>query len=284
MRSKIKRAFVLSGGGSLGAAQVGMLKALSEANIEPDLLIGASVGALNAAYIATHSWPDSVKGLEDLWVSIKRHDVFPLDIPALVSAIMGRRNYLIDSAGLKKIISQNLAVNSFQECEIKLCVVVTEVLTGKSVVFSSGDMYYPLLASASIPGVFPPVEIDGIYYMDGGVSDNTPISKAFELGAKEIYVLTTSFGCDPKEIPTSAIGMFLHTSNLLVNQGFKRELEKLNNKGKIVVIPAPCGVTENSYDFSQTQRLIQESYELAQQILISNQNSKTLKSKFAGIL
>jgi len=285
MKKKIKTAFVLSGGGSLGAAQVGMLKALAELNVKPDVLIGASVGALNAAFIAMNRWPDCVKDLEELWISIKRQDVFPLDIPALVSAIIGKRNYLIDSSGLRKIIRDNLRAETFEECQIPLRVVVTEVLSGKVAIFSSGPLFEPLLASASIPGVFAPVEINGIFYMDGGVSDNTPISDALNLGAKEVYVLPTSYGCEPEEVPNSAMGMFLHTSNLLVNQGFRRDLENNQSKAKLEILKAPCGIIQSSYDFSQTQALIQQSYEMTMTTIgpkLANKKviNKRIKSSF----
>jgi NTE family protein len=268
-RRRPRTAFVLSGGGSQGAQQVGMLKALAEHGVRPDLLVGASAGALNAAWVATRGWPSSVEGLEELWLSLKRSDVFPLDVPALVGAVFGRRNHLLSPHGLRRIIEDNLTVQRFEDTAIPLRVVITEALSGEERVVGEGDLADVLLASASIPGIFPPVAISGSYYVDGGVAENTPIEVAVKEGAKEVYVLATSYGCRPDSLPSSALSMFLHALNLLVNRGLRVEIERWSKKARIHVLPSVCNNEHMALEFNETKRLIDEAFERSRAFLAS---------------
>ena len=97
-------AFVLGGGGSLGAAQVGMLRALLEVGVRPDFVVGTSIGSLNAAYLAGHLDPDGIESMAELWSTVRRADVFPLSVRSLVRGVMGHRNHLVDALGLRTLI------------------------------------------------------------------------------------------------------------------------------------------------------------------------------------
>ncbi len=147
-------AFVLSGGGSLGAVQVGMLEALADDGVRPDLLVGTSVGALNAAWIASHPWPQAGEGLARLWRSLRRDDIFPARPVAGVLGLLGRRNFLVPPEHLERLLRQNLPVMQFQDLAIALHVVAAEVLTGLEVLLSNGSIVTALMASSALPGVF----------------------------------------------------------------------------------------------------------------------------------
>src|SRR5687768_7142297 len=181
-------AFVLSGGGSLGAVQVGMLQALAARGVEPDLLIGTSAGALNAGYVAGHG--TSTTALDDLagvWARLRRRDVFPLVPSRLGAAAVGRAPSLCSNGALRRLIEEHLTFEQLEDAAIPVRVVTTDVRSGEEVVLSTGDAVDAILASAAIPAVFPAVRLDDRDLIDGGVADNAAISQAVALGAGTIY-------------------------------------------------------------------------------------------------
>ena len=169
-------AFVLSGGGSLGSVQVGMLLGLAEAGIKPDLIVGTSVGALNGAWIAGRSDHDGALALADLWRTLSRRKVFPTSPSMGLLGVLGRRPHLVSDIGIRTILKQHLRFGRLQDAPTPLHVVATDVLSGQDVLLSSGDAVDAIVASAAIPAVLPPVRIGGRDLVDGGVVNNTPLS------------------------------------------------------------------------------------------------------------
>lgn len=149
--------FVLSGGGSLGAVQVGMMAALDQRGIRPDLLVGTSVGAINAAFVATHGFDTAaIDALRTLWMGIRRPDVFPFDPVRQALALTGHEPSLVSSSRLEHLIARHTPIGDLRDSRIPLHVVTTDVMSGQEVLLSSGDSVSAVLASASIPAVFPP--------------------------------------------------------------------------------------------------------------------------------
>ena len=186
-----KVAFVLAGGASHGAVQVGMLEALMSRGVVPDLVVGASIGALNAAAFASDP---TLAGLEHLaaeWRKARRSQVFPLWPPGLLLGAIGRRDHLISNRGLATLIENVVTFDRLEAALLPVHVVATDLATGNPVVLSEGRALPALLASTAIPGVFPPVDIEGQFLIDGGVSADTPVLEAEALGATTIYVLPT---------------------------------------------------------------------------------------------
>jgi len=249
-------AFVLAGGGSLGAVQVGMLKALARSNIVPDLVIGASVGAINAAYFATAPSAEGVARLERIWLGLRSADVFPLSPVNSLLAILGKRDHLISPARLRALIESELTCERIEHTKLPCYVVATDVLEGTEVCLSRGPLAPALLASAAIPAVFPSVWVEGRYLIDGGVANNTPISSAVKLGASRIIVLATGISCALEEPPRGAVALALHAVNLLVMRQLVGDIEHFSNRAEIIVLPPLCPVAVSSYDFSQTADLI----------------------------
>src|SRR5947209_5509793 len=189
--------FVLSGGASLGAIQVGMLRALYERDIAPDLIVGASAGAVNGAYIASRPpTEDTIAALADVWRSTKTLEVFPPNPATAVLGLVGERDHLVTNAGLKAMLGIYLEFDRLEDAKIPLHLIATDVLSGAEVRLSKGNARDAVLASAAIPGVFPSIQFGDMDLVDGGVSDNTPISAAAELGASTIYVLPTGAPCE----------------------------------------------------------------------------------------
>jgi NTE family protein len=256
-------AFVMSGGASLGAIQVGMLQALAERNILPDLVFGASAGALNAAWVAGDPMLADVDTLAEIWISLRTRDVFPLRPLTGLLGFVGRRSSLVSAAGLRSLVARYVRFERLEDAPIPLCVVATEVISGKEIALSRGNALDAILASAAVPGVFPPVIIDERTLMDGAVVNNTPISNAIDAGATRIYVLPTSYACTLTEAPRSALAVTLQAISLLVQQRLIEDVKELQGAVDMRVIPPLCPLAVSPTDFSQAHGLIDDARERA---------------------
>jgi NTE family protein len=247
-------AFVLAGGGSLGAVQVGMLMALSDAGVRPDLVVGSSVGALNAAFFAGEPTAAGAAKLATIWRGLRRRDVFPFTLRTLANWF-GPTGALFESVRLRRLIEENLGYENLQEAGVPLHVVATS-LAGESVCLSSGRAADAVMASAAIPAVFPAVEIGGRYLMDGAVSGNTPILTAAEIGATRIIVLPTGFACNLHEPPRGAVARGFHALTLLIAHQLVRDLARLAGTVEIFTVPPLCPLSISPFDFGQSAVMI----------------------------
>jgi NTE family protein len=254
-----RTAFVLAGGGSLGAVQVGMLKALARQDVVPDLVVGASVGAINGAYYAGEPNSGGVAGLERIWKRLTRSDLFPfLSINGLLS-LLGRRESFVTPARLRSLLESELLHLRLEDSPVPCHVVATDVLSGQEVVLSSGPTVTALLASAAIPAVFPTVAVDGRYLMDGGVANNTPVSTAIRLGATRVVVLPTGMSCAIESPPRGAIAIAMHALNLVIMQQLERDVDRFADQAQTIIVPPLCPQTVTPYDFSQSAELIRRA-------------------------
>jgi NTE family protein len=187
-------AFVLSGGGSAGAVQVGMLRALFEAGIRPSYVVGCSVGALNAAFVALDPTLERVLELERLWRTLDRRSVFGSGRAVAVAHIVRRDAHLYEPDGLIEIIRRFVPIDDLSQTAIPCHVVTTDLASGKPVFWTSGLPESVLAASACLPAIFPPVELQGGLHVDGGVTCPLPLQHAIDLGADFTWVLDVSGG------------------------------------------------------------------------------------------
>lgn len=259
-RNGKKTAFVLAGGGSFGAVQVGMLRELVKDGIVPDLVVGSSVGAINGAYFAGAPTPEGVAQLEAIWCGLRRRDVFPFTWSSVIG-LFTRRDYLLNSHGLRALLEQRLPYRNLEDAVISVHVVATDVLDGGTVKLSTGPAADAVLASCSIPAAFPPVRIGERQLMDGGVASNTPISVAVELGARRLIVLPTGFACTLDSPPRGAIANALHGITLMVAHQLVRELERYREEAEIITVPPLCPLAVSPYDFSHAGELIERAAE-----------------------
>lgn len=256
-----KTAFVLSGGASLGAIQAGMLKALYERGIAPDLILGSSVGAVNAAFIASR--PPTVgtaEALAEVWRGVSRSDIFPVNLLTGFVGFIGQRSDLVSDSGLREILEDNLEFERLEHSPIPLNVIATDLFSGAERRLTEGDAVDAVLASAAIPGVFAPVEWGETELIDGGVSNNAPITHAVELGADQIYVLPTGSSCALEEAPGGAIGMMLHAMSLLLMRRMLLEVELLRDRANLIVIPPPCPQRVQPIDFGHADELVERGH------------------------
>jgi NTE family protein len=181
-------AFVLGGGGVHGAVEVGMLRALDERGIVPDVILGTSIGALNGVVVAAD--PDrAVERLTGLWLDMEQGNPFEAPLREQVATIARTWTHLHGNERLRRMLLNTLPVRTFEELRIPFACVAASVERAAAHWFSQGELVPALLATTAVPGLLPPVEIDGEHFLDGGLVDSIPVAHAVALGARRIFVL-----------------------------------------------------------------------------------------------
>jgi NTE family protein len=252
-----RTAFVLSGGGSLGAVQVGMLQALGAAGVAPDLLIGTSAGALNSAWVATHGM--SVRSLAELagvWRSLRRRDVFAFSPARAIGAVLGASNSAFTSAGLGRMIREHIDVDDIADAVIELHVLATDLRSGAAVRLSAGPVVDAVLASAAVPGLYPPVLVAGHYLVDGAVAHHSGVEHAVALGARTVWVLPTGHPCALDRPPQSALGVALQALTLLTQDRLITGVGTDYSDVAVKVLPPLCPLAVSAADFGHAEELI----------------------------
>ncbi|MCX4580396.1 patatin-like phospholipase family protein [Streptomyces sp. NBC_01571] len=255
-------AFVLQGGGSLCASQVGALRALTRAGITPDLVVGSSAGALNGVAFAADPSIEGIDRLEALWLNIKRRHVAPISLRTLVMAVVGRGEAAVSSAGLGKLLRFGVGVGRLEDVVVPVHVVATDFETGAAVVLSRGNAVSALLASAAFPGLYPPVRVGEHRLIDGGVSADTPVLQAEALGATKIYVLPAAVTKQTGRQAHAVLFAAYQAVGHILDERERRDVAAV--RGSVVRLPAADTPVGSLIDFSDTRRLIQAGYSLTQ--------------------
>lgn len=284
-RRKPRTAFVLSGGGNLGSIQVGMLRALTERGIMADVVLGCSVGALNGAGYALDPGPEGVRRLEEHWRRSTSADLMPSSrIPSAVQLL--RKGFSLHSnEGLRSSLESLLGPHRrFDELTLPFQCVAAEVDSAVEKWFDDGDVIEAILASAALPAVYPPVVIDGVRYVDGGVIDNVPIARAVELGCRTIYVLHVGpHGRPDAEIRRPLDGALL-AYWIARNSRFARDLASLPPRVEAIVLPPGRRPDIKYDDFSQTDELIAQGYDNSARFLDERAAQATERRRGADLL
>jgi NTE family protein len=249
-------ALVLAGGGTRGAAQVGMLEVLAENGFVPDRIYGTSVGAMNGAAFAGDPTVAGVERIAGIWRGITGDDIYPSKFVHGPWQYLQQRESIHPNSGLRKVIEEGLTFDRLEDATVPFEVVATSITDGRERWLASGPAAEAILASAAIPAIFPSVEIDGDRLVDGGVVDNVPISRAIDAGATRIFVLLCgplSYTPPPSKRPVEVMLSALFIS---VHARFSRELARLPD-GVEVIVFSSGGVSSRDYtDFSETEALI----------------------------
>jgi NTE family protein len=256
-------AFVFQGGSSLAAVQVGMLRALTEAGIRPDIVVGSSAGAINAVAFAQNPTGAGIDDLRRLWVGLRRSDVFPVSLRAVVTGLSGRGNSLVRPDRLRSLLEHTLRVSDLRDTAIPAHVVATDALAGRPEVLSEGSAVDALVASSSIPGLLPPVPWLGKSLIDGGVSADVPILQAEALGATTSYVLPSlvdSHAYAGAPI-TGALPIMLRSMGMLLERTSVHDLAAA--RGEVHVLPVPPLHGLNPLDFRRGAEYIRLGYDSA---------------------
>jgi len=256
-----RTAFVLSGGGNQGVAQVGMLRALLEREIVPDVVIGTSAGALNGAGICYAPNLTGVAQLAAVWEQLRSEQVFPGGRIHRAWNIVRRGTHLFGSEGLEALIHHSTPARLFSDLEVPLRVIATDLDTGEEVVLVRGPLKPALLASTALPGVFPIVHHDGRRLVDGGVVDNVPLSHALAGPVDRVFVLNVSSGANDR-VERSPLDVVMTSFTHARSQRFELELRALPPGVEVIVLPRPRD-TRDLFDFSGARELMDEAYDLA---------------------
>jgi NTE family protein len=256
-----RTAFVLSGGGNQGVSQVGMLRALLERGIVPDVVIGTSAGALNGAAVAYAPNLTGVAQLAVVWEQLQADHVFPGGRIHRAWNVVRRGTHLFGNDGLAALIHHSTPARSFSDLEIPLRVIATDLDTGEEVVLARGPLKPALLASTALPGVFPIVEHAGRRLVDGGVVNNVPLWHALSGPVDRIFVLNVSSGAGDHAVRSPldvVMTSFMHARN----QRYELERRHAIERVEIIELPRPRDARD-LFDFSGAHALIESAYELS---------------------
>lgn len=253
-------AFVLTGGGSLGVVQAGMLAALHDHGIEPDLLVGTSAGALNAAHLAgAGTTGDRIASLELLWQQVRRRDMFVAQPRRWLAATIGTAPSLFTDAPLRALVERHLGFDRLEDARLPVHVVATDLVTGVGVALSEGPAVSAVLASAAVPGLLPPVRRQGRTLVDGGVGEFDALRHAEAWGAQDIYLLPAGYPC-AGPAPSTALGTSLTALSLLLHRQLLAQVRDHHGLARLHMLPPLCPLAVSPADFTHAPVLLRRSY------------------------
>jgi len=249
-------ALVLGGGSTRGAIQIGMLQVLTEHGFVPDRVYGASVGAINGAGFAADPTRQGVERMAQIWLRLKREDVYRAGRLHGPWLYLQQRDAVYANSGLREVVSAGYPLDRLEESAIPLEVVATSLTDGGERWFTHGPSVEAILASAAMPAIFPPVEIDGEKYIDGGIVDNVPIQRALDAGATRIVILL----CSPPVVAPAPsrrpVEGMVNALLIAIHARFVREMARLPEGVEVILCAGPEGATRDFDDFSTTEHLI----------------------------
>jgi len=244
-----KLGIALGGGAALGAAHVGVLKALFEQGVKPEFISGTSIGAFVAAHVA---FGTSIDDLEKIAT-----DLDWLDITGLKLSKLG----ILSNERLGQSVLDQFGKVDIQDADIPLSMISTDISTGEKVVLNEGPLYKAVMASTCLPGVFTPVEWDNMLLVDGVLCENVPVSPLREMGAKDIIAVDLTTNREYKR-PDDIVDVLVNTFDIGLNNMIKQQISDDN-----IFMIQPKLSAYNKADTSQTEKLIEEGYEAAKKAL-----------------
>lgn len=253
--------FVLGGGGSLGAVQVGMLRALADRDIIADLVVGTSVGALNGAIVALEPAAAATR-LAKVWATMTRRQVFPGGPLSQARTLRTGRTHLFPNTGLRAVIDAHLPPDAtFADLAVPFGAVTMDVATATPYVLDKGPLTPALLASAAIPGIFPAVTIDGHQLYDGGVVANVPLIQAQAMGARSLVVLDAAFPGQLPGPPATLAEALLFTAIVTMRVQARLEAPIAATELPVLYLPGPAIQRVSPLDFTHTDALATGAHE-----------------------
>jgi NTE family protein len=260
----VKTAFVLGGGGHAGAAEVGMLHALLDRDVRPDLVVGTSVGALHGALVAAEPTTASVEKLEAAWKELAGLGVLGRSWFTDAVSLLRSRTHVRSNVPMRRLAERLLPVKTFEELAVPFQCVAASIERFAEHWFTEGPLVDAILASSAVPGILPPVEIGGEHFIDGGIVNSIPIDRAVALGADEIYVLHAGRIEQPLDAPKSLRDVGFVAFEIARRHRFVRELAAVPAGVTVHVLPtgdpAPGPYNDLSQlrfrDFSRVDRRI----------------------------
>jgi NTE family protein len=239
--AEIGTAVVLGGGGVVGAVQVGMLRALVEAGIEPDLVLGTSVGAMNGAVFAASPTAEAVAQLDTLWRSPDAREVFSAGPVRRLRQLMRTGVALHSADPLRRALARVVGIGRIEELPVHFECCAACVEDASEHWFDHGPLVQAVLASAAVPGLMPPVVVDGRHYFDGGLVNSVPLGRALRLGARRIFVLQVGRVDQPLRAPERPWEVGLVAFEIARRHRYTRELSEVPAGVEVHVLPTGEG-------------------------------------------
>ncbi|UQU65984.1 patatin-like phospholipase family protein [Couchioplanes caeruleus] len=265
-------AFVLGGGGVLGAVQVGMLRALFRAGYRPDVVIGTSIGAVNGALVAADPTEAVTDRLVRLWSSPEAAEVYGDSIARQVRRFAAR-THLHSPLPLRRLLTAELGEqSSFADLKIPFRCCAASIERAAEHWFDTGPLVDAVLASASVPGLLPPMEIAGEHFVDGGIVNSIPIGEAVRVGAKRIFVLQVGRIERPLTVPRRPWEVAQVAFEIARRHRFARELASLPDDVQVHVLPTGGGESRDDQpwayrDMAAAGRRISRAYTASRRYL-----------------
>jgi NTE family protein len=259
-------AFVLGGGGILGAHEVGMLRALAESGIEPDLILGTSVGAINGALFAAEPSAAGVERLSQLWRETNVSEVSAGSVLRRITTLARSGTHLESLDMARERLAQALVVERVEELPVAFQCVAASIERAAEHWFQSGVLADVVLASCAVPGILPPVKIGDEHFIDGGIVNSIPAGRAVALGARTIYVLQVGRLEKPLSPPRWPWEVGLVAFEVARRHRFSHDLNSLPDGVTLHVLPTGGSAAPAYNDVSGQLRLRRLGRTVQQQI------------------
>ncbi len=256
---------VLSGGGSLGAAQVGVLRAIYRAGFRPAAIVGTSIGAINGAFLAHHADPQ-FEVLQEAWRSLGAREIFTRNPFRIVRNVLTLHSCLFDSRRLRALLQTYLPVDDFAALGVPFYATATNLTRGEKAVFHEGPLHRAVLASAAIPGLFCPVEVDGQLYVDGGVVAGLDLETAVELGAKNVLAVDLSL-CRSESVTVDLYQVWRRSTELTFREQVRHELARFAGLLNVAHVCPIRRAGLSPQDFSCTAELMAEGEAVGEELV-----------------
>ncbi len=225
-------ALVLSGGGASGIVQVPFLEELTGRGIRPDLIIGSSVGAVNGAFLALH--PNSIDGLAELWIALRSTKLWHRNLLRIGRNLLSRGTSLYSNRFLRELFRQHVTLDEVAATDIPLFIVTTSLSNGCKRVVANGELLAAVMASIAVPGLFPPVRIDGDWCVDGGLSSGLDLETALLQGAT--HILAVDLGAQPSPYePRGLVDLLIRSMEIALQERTKAEIDQFASHAPTVV-------------------------------------------------
>jgi len=251
--------FVLGGGGSRGACTVGVLRALLEAGIKPDAVVGCSSGAFNAVALASKPDLETILQLSLVWGSIRNRDLFNRNPLRMAVRYVRSHNSFFDSRYLRRLAAMNLPA-TFEQLVLPCAVIATNLTRARKEIFTTGSVPDAVAASSAIPGVFNPYRIGDEEFVDGAVAENVGLAEAIQLGATHVIAIDNSTS-NPRRPPSNNLtGVLAQSIQIMLAQRTIEEYQRYAGQAQISLLVPNVEFGTEGTDFSQVERLIEESY------------------------
>ncbi len=236
-----------------------MLRALLERGIAPDLIVGTSIGAINGAMLATDPTPDTVAQMADLWTQIGESGPFGASILSRFDALVRSTGvHLYPTKPLQDLLTAQVPA-TFAELSVEFWCCAASIERSAEVWFSQGPLVPAILASSALPGVFPPVELNGEHFIDGGIVNSIPLDRARKLGATRAYVLQVGRIERPLTVPRKPWQVAQIAFEVARRARFHAALRRTREFIDVYVLPTGGSAPEPSdwrnYDFRDTSKV-----------------------------